>query len=152
VDCEEEEEAKDMISLWKKQGKIEEGGVVILTRRGTVRHLCPHPLLRLCHYSVSGSVSGAKPSKNTSHLSITREGEGLGAMVSGPLVSDNSQTKTPFQFPFIVLDGRVTIFYFQTSSPSISTLIAFKFPNPIAFLFPPLLLDGHGVLDATAAR
>jgi hypothetical protein len=43
----EEEEVKKMISLWKKQGKAGEGEGVILTRRGTVRRLCPHPLL---HY------------------------------------------------------------------------------------------------------
>jgi hypothetical protein len=36
-----------------------------LTRRGSVRRLCPHPLLHYCQYvpldSASGSVSGAKP-------------------------------------------------------------------------------------------
>jgi hypothetical protein len=39
-----------------------------------------------------------------------------------------------------------------------STLVAFNFnprrlsvSKPIAFLFPPLLLDAHGVLDAAAA-
>jgi hypothetical protein len=36
-----------------------------LTRRGTVRRLCPHPLLHYCQYvrleCASGSVSGAKP-------------------------------------------------------------------------------------------
>jgi hypothetical protein len=37
------------------------------------------------------------------------------------------------------------------SSPTL-TLVAFHFPNPVAFLFPPLLLDGCGVLDAAAAR
>jgi hypothetical protein len=40
----------------------------------------------------------------------------------------------------------------QPSSPSTSTPIAFQFPNPVAFLFPPLLLDGRGVLDAATAR
>jgi hypothetical protein len=37
----------------------------ILTRRGTVRRLCPHPLLHYCQYvpldCASGSVLGAKP-------------------------------------------------------------------------------------------
>jgi hypothetical protein len=33
VDHEEEEEVKEMISLWKKQGKVREGRGVILTRR-----------------------------------------------------------------------------------------------------------------------
>jgi hypothetical protein len=36
-----------------------------LTRRGTVRRLCPHPLLHYCQYMplncASGSVSSAKP-------------------------------------------------------------------------------------------
>jgi hypothetical protein len=48
VDREEEEEAKEMIILWKKQGKAGEDKGVILTIRGTVRHLCPHPLLHCC--------------------------------------------------------------------------------------------------------
>jgi hypothetical protein len=41
------------------------GERVILTRRGTVRRLCPHPLLHYCQYvpldCALGSVSGAKP-------------------------------------------------------------------------------------------
>jgi hypothetical protein len=61
-------------------GRLGEG--VILTRRGTVRHLYPHPLLHYCQYvpldCASGSVSGAKLSKTTRRLSITREGEGAG--------------------------------------------------------------------------
>jgi hypothetical protein len=36
-----------------------------LTRRGTIRRLCPHPLLHYCQYvpldCASGSISGAKP-------------------------------------------------------------------------------------------
>jgi hypothetical protein len=39
----------------------------------------------------------------------------------------------------------------QPLSPSTSTLVAFQFPNPIAFLFPPFLLDARGVLDDAAA-
>jgi uncharacterized protein YbdZ (MbtH family) len=45
VDHKEEEEAKKMISLWKKQGKVGDGWRVILTRRGTFKHLGSHPLL-----------------------------------------------------------------------------------------------------------
>jgi hypothetical protein len=75
MDREEEEEAKEMLSLWKKQGKAGEGTGVILTRRGTVGHLCSHPLLHYCHYVpldyASGFFSGAKPSKTTHCLSIT---------------------------------------------------------------------------------
>jgi hypothetical protein len=47
---EDEEVKKKMISLWKKQGESRGGRLgegVILTRRETVRRLCPHPLL---HY------------------------------------------------------------------------------------------------------
>jgi hypothetical protein len=77
-----EEEVKKMISLWKKQGEAGEGEGVILTRNGTVRHLCPHLLLHYCQYvpldCASGSISGAKPSKTTRRLSITREGEEAG--------------------------------------------------------------------------
>jgi hypothetical protein len=44
-------------------GRLGEG--VILTRRGTIRRLYPHPLLHYCQYvpldCASGSVSGAKP-------------------------------------------------------------------------------------------
>jgi hypothetical protein len=47
VGHEEEEEAKEMISLWKKQGKAGECRGVILTRRGIVRCLCP------THYSTT---------------------------------------------------------------------------------------------------
>jgi hypothetical protein len=45
VDRKDEEEEKEMISLWKKQGKGGEGREVILIRRGTVKRLCSHPLL-----------------------------------------------------------------------------------------------------------
>jgi hypothetical protein len=39
------------------------------------------------------------------------------------------------------------------SSPLTSTLVAIQIPNPVAVLFPPILLDGRrGVLDAAAAR
>jgi hypothetical protein len=38
------------------------------------------------------------------------------------------------------------------SSPPTSTLVAIQIPYPVAVLFPPLLLDGHNVLDAAAAR
>jgi hypothetical protein len=139
VDHEEEEEAKEMVSLWKKQGKVGEGRGVTLTRHGIVSCLCPHPLLHWCHYGASGSISGAKLSKTTRHLSIMWEGERAGAMMSGPLISGSSQTAAPFQFPFIVLEGRVAFFLFAnpvafffweqppSPSPSISTLIAFQF-------------------------
>jgi hypothetical protein len=94
-------------------------------------------------------------------------------MMSGPLVNGSSQTAAPFQFPFIVLlHGRGAIFNLQPSSPPstsillanfiprrqlqpssplTSTLVAFQFPNPVAVLFPPLLLDARGVLNVAAA-
>jgi hypothetical protein len=50
-----------------------------LTRRGTVRCLCPHPLLHYCQYvplnCASGSVSGAKPHV-TFHLRGKEKGRG----------------------------------------------------------------------------
>jgi hypothetical protein len=102
-------------------------------------------------------------------------------MMSGPIVNGSRQTATPFQFPFIILlrHGRGVIFNLQPSSPPstsilvttsslfnfnppcqlhpssppTSTLVAIQIPNPIAVLFPPLLLDdARSVLDATTAR
>jgi hypothetical protein len=50
-----------------------------LTRRGTVRRLCPHPLLRYCQYMpldcASGSISGAKP-RIAFHLDGKEKGRG----------------------------------------------------------------------------
>jgi hypothetical protein len=117
------------------------GRGVILTRREQSGTFAP------THYA-SGSVSGAKPSKNMCRLSITRGGEGAGAMVSDPLIRINSQTAEPFQFPYIVLDGRVAFFYFQTLSPfslnprhlSISTLSPFNFQTLSLFYFLPFSL------------
>jgi hypothetical protein len=67
----------------------------------------PDPVLHYCQVvprdCASGSVSGAKLSKTMRHLSITREGEGAGAMMSSPLINSGNQTAVPFQFPFIVL-------------------------------------------------
>jgi hypothetical protein len=34
----------------------------------------------------------------------------------------------------------------------LQTLVAFHFPNPVAFLFPLLLLDSSSVLDGAVAR
>jgi hypothetical protein len=97
VDHEEEEEVKKkMISLWKKQGKAGEGEGVILTRRGTVKRLCPHPLFHYCQYVPINCASGS--------VSITQGGEQRGgAIMLDPLVNDSSQTAALFQFPFVVL-------------------------------------------------
>jgi hypothetical protein len=93
----------------------------------------------------SGSVSGAKPSKTTRRLSITRE-EGAGAMMSGPLVNCSSQTVMPFQFEFIVLlHGRGAFSNFnphrllqlQSSLPT-SSLVTFNFNPRRLQLHPPL--------------
>jgi hypothetical protein len=50
-----------------------------LTRRGTVRRLCPHPLLHYCQYvpldCALGSVSGAKP-RVAFHLRGKENGRG----------------------------------------------------------------------------
>jgi hypothetical protein len=122
---------KKMIRLWKKQGESRGGRLgegVILTRRGTVRRLCPtHYSItaRLCH-----SIAHRAPSRSRSHTSpFTYVGRRRGgAMMSGPLVNGNSQTAAPFQFPFIVLlqHGRGAIFNLQPSSsspPSTSILV-----------------------------
>jgi hypothetical protein len=61
----------------RKGGRLCEG--VILTRRGTVRRLYPHPLLHYYQYvpldCASGSVSGAKP-RVTFHLRGKEKGRG----------------------------------------------------------------------------
>jgi hypothetical protein len=70
---EEEEVKKKMISLWKKQGR-KQGRPT-----GTVRRLCPYPLLHYCQYvplnCASGSVSGAKP-RVAFHLRGKEKGRG----------------------------------------------------------------------------
>jgi hypothetical protein len=108
-------------------GRLGDG--VILTRRGTVRRLYPHPLLHYFQYvpldCASGSVSGAKP-RIAFHLHGKEKGR---AMMSSPLVNSSSQTAAPFQFPFFVLSrhGRGAIFNLQPSSslhPSTSILVA----------------------------
>jgi hypothetical protein len=108
-------------------GRLGEG--VILTRRGTVRRLYPHPLLHYCEYVPLDSHQA--PSRAQSHSSpFTYTGKRRGgAMMSGPLVNGSSQTATPFQFPFIILlrHGRSAIFNLQPSSspaPSTSILVA----------------------------
>jgi hypothetical protein len=121
---------KKMISLWKSSGKQGRatGERVILTRRGTIRRLCLHPLLHYCPYvpldCVSGSVSGAKARVA---FQLRRKEKG-GAMISGSLVNSSSQTASPFQFPFIVLlHGRGAIFNLQpsiSSPPSTSIIVA----------------------------
>jgi hypothetical protein len=100
-----------------------------------------------------------------------REGGGAGNDV-GP-TCQWQQPAVPFQFPFIVLlHGQGAFFNLQPLSPSStsilvanfiprrqlqpsssssSTFVAFQFPNPVAFLFPPPLLDARGVLEAAAA-
>jgi hypothetical protein len=132
VDGEEEEEMNKMISLWKKQGKAGEGKGVILTSHGTVRRLCPHPLIHYFQYvpldCTSDSVSGAKLSKTMRRLSITREGEGAGAMMSDPLVNGSSQTAMPFHISFIILvHGRGAFFNLHGSSPSSTSIIVTNF-------------------------
>jgi hypothetical protein len=61
----------------RRGGRLGEG--VILTRRGTVRRLCPHPLLHYCQYvpldCASGSISGAKP-RISFHLRGKEKGRG----------------------------------------------------------------------------
>jgi hypothetical protein len=61
VDREEEEEAKEMISLRKKQGKTGEGEGFILTRHGTVRSLCPPPTTPLLPVCTCHSIAHQAP-------------------------------------------------------------------------------------------
>jgi hypothetical protein len=69
-----------------------------LTRCGTARCLCPHPWLHYYHCGASGSISGTKPSKTTRRLSITREGEGAGAMMSCPSSMTTTKLRHLFNF------------------------------------------------------
>jgi hypothetical protein len=51
-----------------------------------------------------------------------------GAIMSGPLVNDNSQTTAPFQVPFIVLlHGWGAIFNLQPSSPPPTSILVANF-------------------------
>jgi hypothetical protein len=155
-------------------GRLGEG--VILTRRGTVRHLFPHPLLHYSQYvpldCASGSISGTKP-RGTFHLRGKEKG---GAMMLSPLVNGSSHANyVAFSiaiYCFITTWPRghlqpSTLFasfnfnprchfiplQLQSSLPT-STLVAIQILNPVAVLFPPLFLDdARGVvLDAPAAR
>jgi hypothetical protein len=76
--------------------------------------------------------------------------EFLSSELSSPLrrIFIGSHSLPPSQVASSVLH----LLQLQPSSPSTLTLVAFQFPNPVTFIFPPLLLDGHGVLDAAAAR
>jgi hypothetical protein len=153
-----------------------------LTRRGTVRRLCPHPLLKNCQYvpldCTSGSVSGAKP-RIAFHLREKEKGRGNDI---GPTCQRQQPNCGAFSisiYCFITTWLRrhlqpSTLELFASfnfnpsrqlhplnfnppcqlhpSSPPTSTLVAIQIPNPVAVLFPPLLLDGRGVLDAAVAR
>jgi hypothetical protein len=116
VDREEEEKVKKkMISLWKKQGKA---GVGDWERESYGQDAEPSGTSAPTHYSITASTCTRlriglrfKPK-----YAGRRRG---GAMMSGPLVNDSSQTAVPFQFPYIVLlHGQGTIFNLQPSSPS----------------------------------
>jgi hypothetical protein len=147
VDCEEEEEVKKLKILWRKQGKAREGEGVILTRRGTVRRLCPYPPPYYCQYvpldCASGSVSGANPSKTTRRLSIMREGEGAGQWCRAHLSTAVAKLRHLFNFhllfyymvevPSSTFNPR-RLLQLQSSSPT-SSLVAFNF-NPRCQLHP----------------
>jgi hypothetical protein len=53
---------------------------------------------------------------------------------------------------FIPLQLQSSLQLYPSSSPPTSTLIAIQIPNPVAVLFPPLLLDGRNVFDAAVTR
>jgi hypothetical protein len=106
MDRKEEEEAKEMISLWKKQGKGREGREVILDK--TRNHQAPllpptTPLLPVCATRLRiGLRFRCKTIQN--HVSpfnyAGRRGRGNDV---GPTRQQKQPTAVPFQFPFIVL-------------------------------------------------
>jgi hypothetical protein len=61
MDHGEEEEEKEMISLWKKKRKAGEGRGDVLTRRGTVKRLCR------TNYSSSATTAPQAPFRLKSH-------------------------------------------------------------------------------------
>jgi hypothetical protein len=104
-----------------------------LTRRGTVRRLCPHPLHHYCQYlpldCASGSVSGAKP-RVSFHLGGKEKGRGKNA---GPTCQRQQPNCGAFS---------ISIFCFITTwrrrhlQPSTHELVAsFNF-NPSRLLHP----------------
>jgi hypothetical protein len=137
------------------------------------------PLLLLCATQLHiGLHFGCKA---TRHLSITREGEGAGQGCRAHLSTAAAKLRHLFNFhllfyydmaeaPSSTFNPRAcrllqlqsslptsSLFNFDPacqlhpSSPPTSTLVAIQIPNPVIVLFPPLLLDGRGVLDAAAA-
>jgi hypothetical protein len=128
----------------------------------------------------SGSISGAKPSKTLHRLSIIREGEGAGQWCWAHLSTIAAKLRCLFSFHLLFYYMAEVpsstfnphrLLQIQSLSPTsslvaynfgprcqlhpslpTSTLVAFQFPTPDTFLFPPLLLDARGVLDAAAAR
>jgi hypothetical protein len=138
-----------------------------LTRRGTVRRLCPHPLLHYCQYVPLDCASG--------FVSITRGGERrAGQSCRAHLSMTIAKLRRLFKFHLLfyyMAEAPSSTFnphrllQLQSSSPTsslfnfnprcqlhpslrpTSTLVAFQFPNPVAVLFPPLLLDdAHGTV------
>jgi hypothetical protein len=102
-----------------REGRLGEG--VILTRRGTVRRLYPHPLLHYCHYVPLNCASGS--------ISITREEKGWGNDV-GPTCQWQQLNCDAFS---------ISIYCFITWSRrhlQPSTLIAFFNFNPCHQLHP----------------
>jgi hypothetical protein len=110
-----------------REGQLGEG--VILTRRGPVRRLFPHPLLHYYQYvpldCASGSISGTKL-RIAFQLRGKEKGRGNDV---GPTCHCSSQIAVPFQFSFnyLLRHGRGAIFKIQPSSssrPLTSILIA----------------------------
>jgi hypothetical protein len=136
-------------------GRLGEG--VILTRRGTVRRLCPHPLLHYCLYvpldCASGSVSGAKP-RVAFHLRGKEKGRGNDI---GPTCQRQQPNYGAFSISFYcfittwprrhlqpsTLELIASLLQLQSSSPT-SSLFNFNPPcqlhpsAPFKFQAPPL--------------
>jgi hypothetical protein len=175
---------KKMISLWKKQGRKQgraTGRGSILTRRGTVRHLCPHPLLHYCQYvplnCASGSISCAEP-RVAFHLRGKEKGRGNDVGSTCQRQQPNCDAFSISICCFITTWPRrhlqpstlelITSFNFnpcrQLHPSSTSILLANFIPrrrqlqpsSPFKFqscAISSILLDGHrGVPDVAAAR
>jgi hypothetical protein len=101
------------------------GEGVILTRCGTVRRLCPHPLLHYCNYvplnCALGSISGAKPCVT---FQLRRKEKGQGNDV-GTTCQRQQPNCGAFSIPLIVLllHGRGAIFNLQPSLPPSTSIL-----------------------------
>jgi hypothetical protein len=131
VNRKEEEEAKEMISLWKKKGKARESMGAILKRCRTVRRLYSYPQLHYCQYvpldCTSGSVSGAKPSKPHITFQLCRK------ILVANFIPRRLQLQSSLPTSSLVANFNPHRLQLQPSSP-------FNFQTPSLFYFLPFSL------------